>query len=58
MGILSGAMSAKRFSIDGEIPDGFRESWRASLNEYAFIESELEQGKEEREGWVLAHNPP
>jgi len=56
MGILSGAMSAKRFSIDGDIPDGFRESWRAALNEYAFIESELEQGKEEREGWVLAHN--
>lgn len=56
MGILSGAMSVKRYSIDGDIADNFRESWREALNEYAFLESDLEQGKEEREGWVQVHN--
>jgi DNA recombination-dependent growth factor C len=56
MGILSGAMSVKRFSFEGEIPENFRESWRTSLNDYAFLDSDLEQGKEEREGWVQVHN--
>ena len=56
MGILSGAMSVKRFSFEGQIPDNFREDWRTALNDHAFLDSDLEQGKEEREGWVLAHD--
>ena len=56
MGILSGAMSVKRFSFDDEVPEGFRDLWRDALNDYAFIESDIEQGKEEREGWVQVHN--
>lgn len=56
MGILSGAMSVKRFSLQGDVPENFREQWRTALDEHAFLDSDLEQGKEEREGWVLAHN--
>ena len=56
MGILSGAMSVKRFSFEEDVPEGFRERWRDALNDYAFADSDLEQGKEEREGWVQVHN--
>ena len=56
MGILSGAMSVRRFSFEADIPEGFRETWREALNDNGFLETDLEQGKEEREGWVLAHD--
>ncbi|MFT7519750.1 MAG: recombination associated protein RdgC [Kiritimatiellia bacterium] len=56
MGILSGALTVRRFRIVGNIPEGFRELWRDRLNEQAFKDSPIEVGKEEREGWVQIHN--
>jgi hypothetical protein len=56
MGILAGAVSARRYHVVGEIEPGWREKFREALDEYAFRDPAIEQGKEELEGWVSAHN--
>ena len=57
MGILSGAMSVRRFRIEGDMPaEGITDWLRDGLQDQAFLESPVEVGKEEREGWVLCHN--
>lgn len=56
MGILSGALTVRRFRVVGEVPDGFRDIYRERLQEYAFKERPVDQGKEEAQGWVLSHN--
>lgn len=56
MGMLSGAMTVRRFRVEGEVPDAFRDRWREALNDYAFREPMVEMGKEEVEGWVQVHN--
>lgn len=56
MPILSGAMSVRRFRVVGSLPDGWRDVFRARLEEHAFKEGPVELGKEEREGWVQIHN--
>lgn len=55
MAILSGAMSVRRFRVVGALPEGWREQFRARLEEHAFKDG-VEVGKEEREGWVQIHN--
>jgi recombination associated protein RdgC len=54
--ILSGAMTVRRFKVVGDVPDGFRDRYREQLEEFAFRERPVEQGKEEVEGWVQVHN--
>ncbi len=53
MGIMNGALTVRRFRVDGELGDGFRERFRDSLNVNAFPESATPQGGEEVEGWVI-----
>ncbi len=56
MAILSGALTVRRFRVVGDVPEGYREIYRDRLDEYAFKERPIEQGKEEQEGWVQVHN--
>ena len=56
MGILSGALTARRFKVVGEIPEGFRDSYRDQLEAFAFRDPPNEPGKQETEGWVQTHN--
>lgn len=56
MGITAGALTVARFRVEGELPGGWRDIYRDRLNEFAFREPPVEQGKEEVEGWVQVHN--
>lgn len=56
MGILSGAMTVRRFRVLGDVPADFRESYREQLAEHAFHQPPVETGKEEIEGWVNSDN--
>jgi DNA recombination-dependent growth factor C len=56
MGIVSGAITAARFRVVGDLPKGWREIYRDRLNEHAFRVPPQGQGKEQIEGWVQVHN--
>ena len=56
MGIFKGALSVRRYRVDGEAPDGFRDLWRDALDAHAFRPPLSALHKEEIAGWVLAHN--
>ncbi|TNE89962.1 MAG: hypothetical protein EP330_09905 [Deltaproteobacteria bacterium] len=56
MAILSGALTVRRFLVVGDVPEGFRDTYRDRLNEYAFVEPPIEKGKEPTEGWCQVHN--
>lgn len=56
MGILHGALTARRFRVVGDLPSDWRDSFREQLERYAFNDPPQGMGKEEVEGWVLAHN--
>lgn len=56
MGVLSGPMTARRFRVIGDLPDGWRDLFRDKLGEFAFREPPGGVGKEEVEGWVSSHN--
>ena len=55
MAILAGALTVRRFRVDGEVPEGFRDTYRDQLQAMAFAEPPV-VGKEEVEGWVQVHN--
>lgn len=52
MGILSGAMTFRRFRVEGELPSAWREVVRERLAEMAFREPVGGARDEELEGWV------
>lgn len=56
MGILSGALTARRYVAVGEVPEGFRDSYIERLNAAAFQEPFSKVKKEETVGWVLNRN--
>ena len=56
MGILKGAMTARRFRVVGDVGEGWRDVFRDRLNEFAFREPAVSASKEEVEGWVQVHN--
>jgi DNA recombination-dependent growth factor C len=56
MGLLTGAMTVRRFRVVGDLPPGWRDTYRDRLNAMAFREPAGRQGKEEIEGWVQVHN--
>jgi len=57
MSMLTGALTVRRFRVEGQVPEGFRDSWRDQLNDLAFREPPTSGGgKEEIEGWVQVHN--
>ncbi len=56
MGVLSGPMTARRFRVMGDLPEGWRDLFRDKLTEFSFREPPGGVGKEEVEGWVSSHN--
>lgn len=56
MGLMSGAMTTRRFRVVGTLPEGWRTTFRDRLNEFAFKEPATRMGKEELEGWVRVQN--
>lgn len=56
MGITAGALTVARFRVEGDLPQSWRDVYRDRLEEFAFREPPVEQGKEEVEGWVQVHN--
>ena len=56
MGILGGALTARRYRVVGTVPDGFRESFADSLRAYAFREKRDPQAGDESLGWAEIQN--
>ena len=56
MGMIKGPVTARRYSVLGEPPEGFRISYVEALNAYAFTEPASRTSMEERAGWVLSQN--
>jgi DNA recombination-dependent growth factor C len=56
MGILSGALTARRYRVVGDVPDGFREIFAESLRGYSFRDKSSLGSGEELVGWVEVHN--
>lgn len=56
MGIVSGSLTVARFRVVGSLPEGWRDKFRAQLEDNAFHDPPAGQGKEEVEGWVQVHN--
>jgi recombination associated protein RdgC len=56
MGILSGQLTVRRYTVDGEVPEGFRDKYVEALNAYAFKEPFSKVKKEPVEGWCQVHN--
>lgn len=56
MGITGGAMTVRRFRVEGVVPEGYALIYPEKLAEFSFKEPEVEVGKEETEGWVSIHN--
>lgn len=56
MGILRGALTVRRYRVDGELPQGFAASYPESLQAYAFTDPASKTSKAERSGWVLMRN--
>lgn len=56
MAIMKGAMTTRRFRVEGDIPEDFREFFRKHLRDNAFREPAVPQGKEEVAGWVELPN--
>jgi DNA recombination-dependent growth factor C len=56
MGILKGAMTLRRYSVSGEPPDNFRESYMEAFKKKAFYGSSSTTFQGETYGWAQAHN--
>ncbi|MCB9682940.1 MAG: recombination-associated protein RdgC [Alphaproteobacteria bacterium] len=56
MGLMSGALTVRRFKVVGSTPPDWRDAYRDRLNAMAFREPGPQMGKEELEGWVQVHN--
>jgi recombination associated protein RdgC len=56
MGILKGGLTARRYLVEGEIPDDFRERYAEVLEMHQFRERKAAGAGEEVYGWVQAHN--
>jgi DNA recombination-dependent growth factor C len=56
MGILSGALTARRYRVVGEVPADFRERFAEALRAHAFRASSDPTRTEESVGWCEIHN--
>ena len=56
MGILKGAMTGRRYRVEGELPEGFRGPWIEALNRGAFQEPFSASHRDETTGWVRPDN--
>lgn len=52
MGLLSGGLNGRRFRITDPLPQGFRETFQAAINEHAFQPCLEASDDEPRFGWV------
>lgn len=56
MGLLKGALTVRRFRVQGEVPDDFRTSYADALNDHAFRDPpSIAQGAE-TVGWCRVNN--
>jgi len=56
MGILKGALSARRYRVVGEPPSGARALWADTLTSHGYREPASAVRREETVGWVHAEN--
>ena len=56
MGILRGALSARRYCVVGEAPSGARSAWADTLTSHGYREPASAVRREETVGWVHAEN--
>ena len=56
MGILKGAMSVRRYRVEGALPEGWRDTFVEALDAAAFRDPLSPTRKEERGGWGQIHN--
>lgn len=57
MGLLTGRMTCRRFSVEGDVPDNYHDAYAAQLDEYGFREPiDVGSPPEEVEGWVRHDN--
>ena len=56
MGVFKGAMTVRRYRVEGEVPEDFRERFIASLQDHAFREPKNPAPGEEHVGWCLIQN--
>lgn len=56
MGILKGPLTARRYTVLGDLPEGFRATFPEALNAQAFREPFSKVSKEETYGWVQSEN--
>jgi DNA recombination-dependent growth factor C len=56
MGMLRGPVTARRYTVLGDAPEGFRITYVEALNAYAFTDAVSQTSMEERAGWVLSQN--
>ena len=56
MGILKGALTVRRYTVSGDPPENFRESYTESLQKKAFYGSSSATFQGEASGWALHHN--
>ena len=56
MGILKGALTVRRFVVEGDVPDDFRDRYRDALQDHAFRERPGAGVGEEVVGWCEVHN--
>ena len=56
MGVLKGALTVRRYRVDGEFPEGFRAAYPEFLQAYAFQDPVSKTSKVETSGWVLMRN--
>lgn len=57
MGALSGTLTTTAYFIEGELPDGFRESFLETLGKQRFKEIDLALDQDESMGWVTIADP-
>jgi len=56
MGLFKGALTLRRYHVDGELPDDFRERFPEALDDHAFKEPASMLHAEEVVGWCHVHN--
>jgi DNA recombination-dependent growth factor C len=56
VGLVKGALTGRRYRVDGEPPEHFRDLYVEALNRDAFREPLSPVHKEEVTGWVLSQN--
>ncbi len=57
MGALSGNVTTTAYYVDGEVPEGFRETFVDAMNKNSFTDIDLALDHDESMGWVSITDP-